>query len=62
MLGAILKFITGLCYAEASNTVILLISGILGVISVSGGEIGPFMPIEQSALSQLVEHCTNGKK
>lgn len=62
MFGALLKFVTGLCYAESSNTVILIISGILGVISVSGGEIGPFMPIEQSALSQLVEDCTDDKK
>lgn len=62
MFGALLKFFTGLCYAESSNTIILIVSGILGVVSVSGGEIGPFMPIEQSALSQLVEDCTSDKK
>lgn len=37
MFGALLKFITGLCYAESSNTIILIVSGVLGVISVSGG-------------------------
>jgi MFS family permease len=61
MFGALLKLVTGLCYAESSNVIILTISGIFGVISVSGGEIGPFMPIEQSALSQLVEDCTENK-
>jgi hypothetical protein len=45
MVGAILKLITGLIYAESSDMTILIISGIFGVISVSGGEIGPFMPI-----------------
>lgn len=54
MLGALLKLITGIVYAESSNIIILTISGIFGVISVTGGEIGPFMPIEQSAMTQLV--------
>lgn len=45
MLGALLKLFTGLFYAESNNAIILTISGILGVISVTGGEIGPFMPI-----------------
>jgi MFS family permease len=61
MVGALLKLLTGLCYAESNNSIILIISGIFGVISVTGGEIGPFMPIEQSALSQLVEDCTDNK-
>jgi MFS family permease len=62
MFGSLLKLLTGLCYAESSNIIILVISGILGVISVTGGEIGPFMPIEQSALSQLVEDCSDNKE
>ncbi len=45
MLGALLKLITGIVYAESNNIFLLTISGIFGVISVSGGEIGPFMPI-----------------
>jgi MFS family permease len=61
MIGAFLKLLTGLFYAEADNVIILTVSGILGVISVTGGEIGPFMPIEQSALAQLVEDCSDSK-
>ena len=61
MLGALLKLTTGLIYAESTNVVVLIIAGIFGVISVTGGEIGPFMPIEQSALSQLVEKCCDSQ-
>ena len=57
MLGALLKLTTGLIYSESINAVVLIIAGIFGVISVTGGELGPFMPIEQSALAQLVEKC-----
>lgn len=59
MLGSLLRLITGFVYAESSNVILITISGILGVISVSGGEIGPFMAIEQSALAQLVEECSD---
>ena len=62
MFGSLLKLLTGLCYAESDNAIILVVSGILGVISVSGGEIGPFMPIEQSALSQLIDECSDSKE
>lgn len=61
MAGALLKLLTGLAYAESTNVVVLTIAGILGVISVTGGEIGPFMPVEQSALSQLVEKSTENR-
>ena len=37
MIGSALKVITGLCYAESTNPIVLLIAGVLGVISVSGG-------------------------
>jgi hypothetical protein len=33
----------------------LVISGIVGVMTVSGGEIGPFLPIEQAAIAQTIE-------
>ncbi len=59
MLGAVLKLITGLIYAESENLTLLFVTGIFGVLSVTGGEIGPFMAIEQSALSQLIEKCTD---
>jgi MFS family permease len=62
MAGALLKLITGIVYAGSENIIALTIAGILGVISVTGGEIGPFMPVEQSALSQLVEKSTERRE
>jgi len=32
----------------------LVVAGTLGVISPSGNEVGPFLPIEQAALSHVV--------
>ena len=36
------------------NFLFLLAAGTIGVISPSGNEVGPFLPIEQAALSQVV--------
>lgn len=54
IIGAILKVITGIFYAYSSSLIVLVIMGIIGVISVTGTEIGPFLPIEQSALTQII--------
>ena len=53
MIGAVLSIITGVTFAFQSNFWLLLISAIIGVISPSGNEIGPFMAIELSAISQV---------
>jgi hypothetical protein len=45
MIGSLLKLITGIIYAQSDNITVLVVTGIFGVISVTGGEIGPFMPI-----------------
>jgi MFS family permease len=52
--GAVLKVFAGAAFALASpeSTWILFPAGIIGVISSTGGEIGPFLPIEQAALTQ----------
>src|SRR5262245_54921815 len=52
--GAVLMSAAGLAFASTSNYILLLIAGAIGVISPSGNEIGPFLPIEQAALSQVV--------
>lgn len=51
IIGSILKILTGIMYAYSESLILLIITGVFGVISVSGSEFGPFMPIEQSALS-----------
>lgn len=54
MLGAVLMTAAGLVFALTSDFLFLLIAGTLGVIAPSDKDIGPFLSIEQAALSQLV--------
>ncbi|KAL8732271.1 MAG: hypothetical protein Q9166_002843 [cf. Caloplaca sp. 2 TL-2023] len=53
MLGAALMTTSGLVFAFSGNYWVLVAASILGVISPSGNEIGPFKAIEESTLSQL---------
>jgi MFS family permease len=55
MVGAILMVGAGLTFATTHNFLFLVIAGTIGVISPSGNEVGPFLPIEQAALSHVVE-------
>jgi predicted MFS family arabinose efflux permease len=41
-------------FAATADFVLLILAAIIGVISPSGNEIGPFLSIEQAALSQIV--------
>jgi MFS family permease len=52
--GAILMVAAGLVFASTSTLWILAIAGTIGVISPSGNEVGPFLSIEQAALSHVV--------
>src|ERR1035437_9827169 len=54
IIGAILMGGAGLAFAFTRNFLFLLAAGTIGVISPSGNEVGPFLPIEQAALSQVV--------
>jgi MFS family permease len=54
LLGAILMVLAGVLFAVTRNFVFLLIAATIGVISPSGNEVGPFLSIEQAALSQIV--------
>lgn len=53
LVGSFLSIITGIIFATQQNFWILLISAVLGVISPSGNEVGPFMAIELSGLAQV---------
>lgn len=54
IVGAILMAAAGLAFACTKNLVLLIIAGTIGVISPSGNEVGPFLSIEQAALSHVV--------
>ena len=44
----------GAVFVITHNIVILMAAAIIGVISPSGNEIGPFLSVEQASLSQLI--------
>jgi MFS family permease len=54
IIGAILMALAGLVFALTRNFWLLLLAATVGVISPSGKEVGPFLSIEQAALSQTV--------
>lgn len=54
-IGSLLKLFTGAVFSMSTDFTLLCLSGIVGVISMSGSEIGPFLSVEQSALSDLCE-------
>src|SRR5829696_166491 len=54
MIGAALMTAAGVVFAGTANWWLLLAAGTLGVISPSGHEVGPFLPIEQAALAHVV--------
>ena len=54
VLGALLVLGAGLVFIGSGQFIVLLVAATIGVISPSGYEVGPFLAIEQSALSQLV--------
>lgn len=54
LLGAGLMIMAGVIFSLTGNYILLVVTAIIGVISPSGNEIGPFLSIEQAALSQLL--------
>jgi MFS family permease len=52
--GAALMMFAGVLFAVTRNFGILLVAATVGVISPSGNEVGPFLSIEQAALSQIL--------
>lgn len=53
LIGALLMAGAGLAFTFTRNFMFLVIAGTIGVISPSGNEVGPFLSIEQAALSQV---------
>ena len=52
--GALLMMGAGLVFILTRNPFALMLAAIIGVISPSGNEIGPFLSVEQAGLTQLV--------
>ena len=58
IVGAVLMASAGLAFAATRNLWLLMVAGTIGVISPSGHEVGPFLSIEQAALSHVVTDRT----
>src|SRR6185503_18663813 len=54
LIGALLMAGAGVAFVMTRNVIILMIAALIGVISPSGHEIGPFLSVEQAGLTQLV--------
>lgn len=54
LLGSALMLFAGVVFLLTHNPVLLTVAAIIGVISPSGNEIGPFLSIEQAGLAQVV--------
>jgi MFS family permease len=52
--GALLMTVAGLVFASTRHFGLLLVAATIGVVSPSGHEVGPFLPIEQAALARSV--------
>ncbi len=54
LIGAGLMILAGGLFAVTRNFWLLLVAATIGVLSPSGNEVGPFLAIEQAALTQIV--------
>jgi len=54
VVASLLKVLAGVVFAASSNFWVLTAAGVVGVISTSGGEIGPFMAVEQAVLTDAL--------
>jgi MFS family permease len=55
VIGGLLKVFAGLVFALSRNVYITVLAGTLGVITPTGGDIGPFLSIETAALTDLLQ-------
>jgi MFS family permease len=58
IVGALLMLGAGVTFGATRHLWLLMIAGTIGVISPSGHEVGPFLSIEQAALSRVVTDRT----
>jgi MFS family permease len=61
LIGALLMLGAGIIFILTDNLIVLMIAAIIGVISPSGNEIGPFLSVEQAGLTELVSNQTRTK-
>ncbi len=53
VVGALLLVAAGIVFAWSTVFIVLLVAATIGVLSPSGAEVGPFLPIEQASLTEV---------
>ena len=53
VIGALLMAAAGVVFAGSTGFFVLLVAATIGVLSPSGSEVGPFLPIEQASLTEV---------
>ena len=61
LIGALLMLGAGIIFLMTHNLLVLILAAVIGVISPSGNEIGPFLSVEQAGLTQLVSNESRTK-
>src|SRR5512133_1719945 len=56
ILGALLMAGAGIAFVLTRNIFLLIFAAVVGVISPSGNEIGPFLSVEQAGLTQIISN------
>ena len=54
LVGALLMAGAGIVFLLTKNMIVLMAAAIIGVISPSGNEIGPFLSVEQAGLTEII--------
>ena len=57
-MGSVMMACSGVVFALSENFWILLVAAVFGIISVTGGDCGPFRAVEESILSGLTDEET----
>lgn len=55
VVGSILKLFAGVMFAFVDQYMVLVFAGIVGIISPTGGEIGPFISVEQACMTERIK-------
>lgn len=55
IIGSLLKIFAGIMFAFANQYIFLIFAGVIGIMSPTGGEIGPFLAVEQACLTETVK-------
>ncbi|MFN8411693.1 MAG: MFS transporter [Anaerolineales bacterium] len=56
LIGGLLMLGAGIVFILTNNVIVLMAAAIIGVISPSGNEIGPFLSVEQAGLTNLISN------